>query len=75
MINTGIRVCSLSPSPLENLETNVVDRANRAQEQAIRQQVSNFEVEVREKIEAFSTDPAAISHTFPHVEKSLRSIQ
>ncbi|CAM9883227.1 unnamed protein product [Pylaiella littoralis] len=55
--------------------TPAVDRANRAQEQAIRQQVSNFEVEVREKIEAFSTDPAAISHTFPHVEKSLRSIQ
>ncbi|CAM9964727.1 unnamed protein product [Scytosiphon promiscuus] len=52
-----------------------VDRANRAQEQAIRQRVSNFEAEVRDKIEAFSTDPGAISHTFPHVEKSLRSIQ
>lgn len=52
-----------------------MDRANRAQEQAIRQRVSNFEAEVRDKIEAFSTDPGAISHTFPHVEKSLRSIQ
>eukprot|EP00752_Nemacystus_decipiens_P012662 g11216.t1 len=55
--------------------TAAVDRANRAQEQAIRQRVSNFEAEVREKIEAFATDPASVSHTFPHVEKSLRSIQ
>lgn len=52
-----------------------VDRANRAQEQVIRQRVSNFEAEVRDKIEAFATDPASVSHTFPHVEKSLRSIQ
>eukprot|EP00903_Cladosiphon_okamuranus_P018807 g17300.t1 len=55
--------------------TAAVDRANRAQEQAIRQRVSNFEAEVRDKIEAFATDPASVSHTFPHVEKSLRSIQ
>lgn len=54
---------------------NAVDRANRAQEQAIRQRVSNFEAEVRDKIEAFATEPASVSHTFPHVEKSLRSIQ
>ncbi|CAM9410868.1 unnamed protein product [Ectocarpus sp. 8 AP-2014] len=55
--------------------TAAVDRANRAQDQAIKQRVSNFEAEVREKIAVFSTNPEAISHTFPHVEKSLRSIQ
>ncbi|CAM9522702.1 unnamed protein product [Ectocarpus sp. 4 AP-2014] len=55
--------------------TAAVDRANRAQDQAIKQRVSNFEAEVREKIAVFSTNPEAISHTFPHVEKTLRSIQ
>lgn len=73
--------CSPRPpfheSKLTNFDPNAtkVDRANRAQEQAIRQRVSLFEAEVRDKIEAFATDPASVSHTFPHVEKSLRSIQ
>ena len=32
-------------------------------------------MEVREKLEVFSLDPSSISHPFPHVEKSLRSVQ
>lgn len=54
-----------------------VDRVNRAQEQAIRRKVERFKVEVREKLAAFAmdADPSTISHAFPHVEKSLRSIQ
>ncbi|CAM9195980.1 unnamed protein product [Sphacelaria rigidula] len=58
-------------------DTAAVDRVSRAQEQAVRQKVDRFKVEVREKLETFATDtdPSVISHTFPHVEKSLRSIQ
>lgn len=54
-----------------------VDRVSRAQEQATRHKVDRFKMEVREKLQVFAadTDPSAISHTFPHVEKTLRSIQ
>eukprot|EP00904_Undaria_pinnatifida_P007775 jgi/Undpi1/4127/HiC_scaffold_16.g07494.m1 len=71
----GSLMGTLSQTHKKVAGTAAVDRISRAQDQAIKHRVERFKMEVREKLEVFSLDPSSISHPFPHVEKSLRSVQ
>ena len=51
-----------------------VDRVVLERKQVMKRHVDRFKVQVREQLEAFSVDPLATSHVFPHVESSLRFI-